>query len=92
MTSVESASVMDRVANLMDRVKSESPVYDHASYPQVQKIRFEELKNAFVQFDPERKGTIKTKGIGMEVTIGYNAVNEMVYSGQARSYLTLSLP
>ena len=43
-------------------VVQESPVYDHSSYPQVQRIRFEELKNAFVQFDPARKGTMKTIG------------------------------
>ena len=40
-----------------------SPIYDHANYPHITLDRHNELKMAFLNFDEEKSGKIKTAGI-----------------------------
>jgi len=55
---------MNEVLTLIDITKPEkiSPLYDRATYPQVSDLRFEELKVAFMQYDTDKSGKIKTAG------------------------------
>ncbi len=56
---------MTEVLSLMDKVSSTTkshPAYDYISFTQIPKERFEELKKAFVLYDKEKKGQIKTTG------------------------------
>ena len=49
----------------MDKVSSSTkvhPAYDYISFTQIPKDRFEELKKAFVLYDKEKRGEIKTAG------------------------------
>ena len=50
---------------MMDKVSSSAkvhPAYDHIAFTQIPKERFEDLKKAFVVYDKEKKGEIKTVG------------------------------
>ena len=56
---------MTEVLSLMDKVSSSAkvhPAYDHIAFTQIPKERFEDLKKAFVVYDKEKKGEIKTVG------------------------------
>ena len=59
------SNLMSEVLSLMDKVSSSTkvhPAYDYISFTQIPKDRFEELKKAFVLYDKEKRGEIKTAG------------------------------
>ena len=56
---------MSEVLSLMDKVSGSTkvhPAYDYISFTQIPKDRFEELKKAFVLYDREKRGEIKSTG------------------------------
>ena len=61
----ESESLMSEVLDMMETTKlvQMSPIYDHANYPHITLDRHNELKMAFLNFDEEKSGKIKTAGI-----------------------------
>ena len=55
---------MSEVLNMMETTKliEMSPIYDHANYPHISQERHTELRKAFLTFDSDRSGKIKTSG------------------------------
>jgi Ca2+-binding EF-hand superfamily protein len=51
------------VCKLVNSSAKVHPAYDHIAFSQVPKERFEELKKAFVLYDKDKSGKIKTTGI-----------------------------
>ena len=55
-------NLMSEVLSLVENVSGSTPAYNYSAFSQIAEEKFEKLKQAFVTFDKDQSGRIKTSG------------------------------